>query len=113
MTTGVLSTALEGDPSLRAIPSSQSGAVCGTGAQVHSADRSRLHLTSPVAAGERSSRVRPRRRGGQRVMTQGKSEYDTGDRSRGSVQGEGVQEQVNAHFDSSASYWDGVYRGED
>ncbi|MCW3028610.1 MAG: Methyltransferase type 11 [Solirubrobacterales bacterium] len=46
-------------------------------------------------------------------MTQGKREYDTGDRPYAGVQGEGVQEQVNAHFDSSASYWDGVYRGGD
>ncbi|HWX96761.1 MAG TPA: class I SAM-dependent methyltransferase [Solirubrobacteraceae bacterium] len=46
-------------------------------------------------------------------MSQRKREYDTGDRSRAGVQGEGLQDEVNAHFDSSASYWDGVYRGQD
>jgi SAM-dependent methyltransferase len=50
---------------------------------------------------------------GQHVMTEPKHEYDTGDRSHVGVEGEGLQEQVNAHFDSSASYWDGVYRGDD
>ena len=46
-------------------------------------------------------------------MSQRNSEYDAerghslhGDGRRG-----GVQEHVNAHFDSTASYWDGVYRG--
>jgi ubiquinone/menaquinone biosynthesis C-methylase UbiE len=29
------------------------------------------------------------------------------------VESEALQDQVNAHFDSSASYWDGVYRGAD
>lgn len=46
-------------------------------------------------------------------MSQGNSENDAerghplhGDDRRG-----GVQEHVNAHFDSTASYWDGVYLG--
>jgi ubiquinone/menaquinone biosynthesis C-methylase UbiE len=46
-------------------------------------------------------------------MSQGNRENDTeraplGDAPRGLVQGD-----VNRHFDSTAAYWDGVYRGED
>jgi ubiquinone/menaquinone biosynthesis C-methylase UbiE len=41
-------------------------------------------------------------------MSHRNSETDT----EHSPQPGGVQEHVNAHFDSSASYWDGVYRGE-
>jgi SAM-dependent methyltransferase len=47
-------------------------------------------------------------------MTEKSPESDSGDRSRAGVEGgDGLQEEVNAHFDSSASYWDGVYRGDD
>src|SRR5438309_1240596 len=113
MTTGVLSSALDSPSALRAIPSPRSDAVGAVGPRVHSAHTSRLHLTRLVVASESSHWVRPRRLGGHRVMTQANGEYDTGDRPRTGVQGEGAQEQVNAHFDSSASYWDGVYRGED
>jgi ubiquinone/menaquinone biosynthesis C-methylase UbiE len=46
-------------------------------------------------------------------MSQGHSENDA--ERQGSFHGDdrhgGVQEHVNAHFDSTASYWDGVYRG--
>jgi SAM-dependent methyltransferase len=46
---------------------------------------------------------------GERVMSQPKHEYD---RESASPSGGGLQAEVNAHFDSSASYWDGVYSGD-
>ncbi|HEV7585911.1 MAG TPA: methyltransferase domain-containing protein [Solirubrobacteraceae bacterium] len=46
-------------------------------------------------------------------MTEQSPESDTPGRPRAGAEGDGLQEEVNAHFDSSASYWDGVYRGED
>jgi SAM-dependent methyltransferase len=72
-----------------------------------------MHLTRLVAAREDSFRAQVFRPDDQCVMSQPKHEYDTGAASHASVQGEGVQDRVNAHFDSSASYWDGVYRGGD
>jgi ubiquinone/menaquinone biosynthesis C-methylase UbiE len=45
-------------------------------------------------------------------MSHRNSETDTEQSSQGDVQPDAVQEHVNAHFDSSASYWDGVYRGD-
>jgi SAM-dependent methyltransferase len=50
---------------------------------------------------------------GHPLMTEQRSESDTAGRSRAGVEGDDLQQEVNAHFDSSASYWDGVYRGED
>jgi ubiquinone/menaquinone biosynthesis C-methylase UbiE len=46
-------------------------------------------------------------------MSQGHGENDVEreSSSRGEDHRGGVQEHVNAHFDSTASYWDGVYRG--
>ena len=46
-------------------------------------------------------------------MTEQSPESDSRGRSRAGVEGGGLQDEVNAHFDSSASYWDGVYSGED
>jgi hypothetical protein len=40
------------------------------------------------------------------------SENDTEHSLQGDDRPDVVQEHVNAHFDSSASYWDGVYRGD-
>jgi ubiquinone/menaquinone biosynthesis C-methylase UbiE len=37
---------------------------------------------------------------------------DKEDSSQRGVQQGGVQQHVNAHFDSTATYWDGVYRGD-
>ncbi len=45
-------------------------------------------------------------------MSQRDSDDHTERSPRGSEGPGGVQEHVNAHFDSTASYWDGVYRGE-
>ena len=48
-------------------------------------------------------------------MSQRNSENEIGSEgaSNGEGRGSGVQGHVNAHFDSTASYWDGVYRGGD
>jgi ubiquinone/menaquinone biosynthesis C-methylase UbiE len=45
-------------------------------------------------------------------MNHRNSENDTEHSLGGEHQPGAVQEHVNAHFDSSASYWDGVYRGD-
>jgi len=45
-------------------------------------------------------------------MSHRNSENDTEHSLQGEHQPGFVQEHVNAHFDSSASYWDGVYRGD-
>ncbi len=45
-------------------------------------------------------------------MSHRNSENDTEHSLQGDRQPAAVQEHVNAHFDSSASYWDGVYRGD-
>jgi len=45
-------------------------------------------------------------------MSHRNSENDTEHSSQADHQPRAVQEHVNAHFDSSASYWDGVYRGD-
>lgn len=45
-------------------------------------------------------------------MSQRNSENDTEHSSHEDHQSGGVQQHVNAHFDSSAPYWDGVYRGD-
>lgn len=45
-------------------------------------------------------------------MSHRNSENDTEHSLRSEHQPGAVQEHVNAHFDSSASYWDGVYRGD-
>src|ERR1700736_5962525 len=52
---------------------------------------------------------------GQYLMSQRNSENEIGSEgaSNGEDRGSGVQGHVNAHFDSTASYWDGVYRGGD
>ena len=42
-------------------------------------------------------------------MSETKHEYDG---ERASTPGGGLQAEVNAHFDSTASYWDGVYSGD-
>jgi ubiquinone/menaquinone biosynthesis C-methylase UbiE len=42
-------------------------------------------------------------------MSETKHEYDG---TRASTPGGGLQAEVNAHFDSTASYWDGVYSGD-
>ena len=44
-------------------------------------------------------------------MSSRKSESDV-QQQRGERADPGVQEHVNAHFDATASYWDGVYRGD-
>jgi SAM-dependent methyltransferase len=48
-------------------------------------------------------------------MSQRNSENEIGSEraSHDEGRGSGVQGHVNAHFDSTASYWDGVYRGDD
>src|ERR1700682_6403849 len=45
-------------------------------------------------------------------MSHRNSENDTEHSLQGDPQPAAVQEHVNAHFASSASYWDGVYRGD-
>jgi ubiquinone/menaquinone biosynthesis C-methylase UbiE len=45
-------------------------------------------------------------------MSHRNSENDTEHSLQGDDQPDVVQGHVNAHFDSSASYWDGVYRGD-
>src|ERR1700730_15312240 len=42
-------------------------------------------------------------------MSETKHEYDG---TTASTTGGGLQAEVNAHFDSTASYWDGVYSGD-
>jgi ubiquinone/menaquinone biosynthesis C-methylase UbiE len=46
------------------------------------------------------------------MMSHRNSEYEKEDSSQADVQQGGVQQHVNAHFDSTATYWDGVYRGD-
>ncbi len=45
------------------------------------------------------------------MMSHQNREFEKDDPLGGVEQG-GVQQHVNAHFDSTASYWDGVYRGD-
>lgn len=46
------------------------------------------------------------------MMSHRNSEDEKVDSSQADVQRGGVQRHVNAHFDSTATYWDGVYRGD-
>jgi ubiquinone/menaquinone biosynthesis C-methylase UbiE len=45
-------------------------------------------------------------------MSHRNSEDEKEDSSQAEVQQGAVQQHVNAHFDSTATYWDGVYRGD-
>src|SRR3979490_2641557 len=112
ITTGVVSTAADSARFLRAIPTSQNDPLRPLRPQVLSADTGPMHLTRLATASEHCHLVRTRR-SGHPLMTEQRPESDTAGRSRAEVEGDGLQEEVNAHFDSSASYWDGVYRGDD
>jgi len=67
-----------------------------------------VHSARPRDQARLLGREIPRRYGRKNVMSHRDSETDTEHSPQPGV----IQEHVNAHFDSSASYWDGVYRGE-